>query len=206
MLYKLIPDYDVIGDYPQAIWTDYFDVLVLKQKVAWRCPDFKFTPRGKLTDYVFHSAEGYGTIISHSFWDILSEFKISEHQRFDVNLIKRGKVYNNYYYIHFVKSENFFSYIDWENSKLHKYYNHSEKLELMHFSSYKELDDYEQSILDTKYQIGGEVALKNLDLDFINFRFPFFPQGVVCSELCKEALESANLTGFKFDVIGKEEK
>lgn len=201
MLFKIIQDISATGEVPQANSADHFNDDDLKPYAGWKCPDFKITHRGKVTDFIFSNLDMFGCIFSYSMWEIISSFKISDHQRYDVNVIKRGKVYDNYYYIHWEKNESVFRYIDWEHSKLHKYYNHTEKKELMHFNSYKELIDYQQSIFYTKYQIGGELGLKNLDYDMINFRYAFFPQGVVCSQRCKEALEDAKLTGFKFEPL-----
>ena len=71
----------------------------------------------------------------------------------------------------------------------------------MHFNSYKELEVSYQRLGNTNHQIGGVLSLKDLDYDLINFRYAYFPQGVVCSQRCKEALENAKLTGFKFELI-----
>jgi hypothetical protein len=201
MLYKIIQDLASTGDVPQAISTDYFNDDDLKPYLGWKCPDFKITHKGKVTDYIFSNLDMFGFLISHELWEIISSFKISEHQRFDVNVIKRGKVYKNYHYIHWEKNESVFKYIDWEHSILHKYYNSKEKLELMHFNSYKELEVSYQRLSETNNQIGGVLSLKNLDYDLINFRYSYFPQGVVCSEKCKEALENAKLTGFMFESL-----
>lgn len=202
MYYKIIPDYDKIGAIPQASYTSYFDMSLAIFDDKWKCPDFKMEKGAKLTDYIFHIGEGYASIVSNTFFDTVRHFKMADHQKFDVKIIQNKKEFDHYSYLHFILHEKYFDYVDWTNSIFYKYFNHTEQQEKLSFGSYSELDSCFQRFLDTPYTVGGEVRLKDMDIDVMQFRLPFFPIGLICSQKCKEALENSPLSGFLFEELG----
>lgn len=201
MSFQIISDINVIGAVPQANCLGYFDEDEPIKNIDWICPDFKVTPKGKVTDWIYHNLNYYGSLISDNFFSILKDFKIGDHKMYKVALVKNGRKYEQYHYIHFIKNKKYYDYVDWDKTVMHKYFKHTEKLEPIRFSNYQELMKMHESLIWTDYQLGGEVILKEVDFDFYKFKIPFFPMDPVCSESCKLALEQSNLTGFKFEPL-----
>ena len=202
MYYKIVPDFNKVGAFPQASYTRYFEMSSEKFDREWKCPDFKLEKRARLTDFVFHNGSGCSTIISDGFFNTINDLMIADYQKFDVRIIQNNKVFENYSYLHFIMHDGYFDFVDWPNSQFYKYLNHSEQQEKLTFNSYTELDSCFQSWLDTPYTVGGEVRLKEMDIDVMQFRLPFYPNGLICSRKCKEALETTSFTGFLFEELG----
>mgnify|MGYP003595409967 CR=1 FL=1 len=169
-------------------------------------PVYKMMNKAKLTDLISNVPLVDNLMISSKCFKLFQNLKLPEYQIFPLKFEYKRNLIEDYLAFSIVKDIRFFNYISWEKSRFYKTLNyHKIIIEEYSLNSVDEVIKMQKEFRDSEFGLKTEIVLKyNNNYDIINFRRHPMSIGFICSELAKEEIQNAGLSGLDFVEISPE--
>lgn len=164
-------------------------------------PIYRMERNAILTDLVSNVPLGNPLMISHRCLNLLEKFKLPKYQTFPLKFKQRGKLYENYVALAFLKDPTYINCISWENSLFYKTKDfHRTRISDYKIHSMEEFSQRKEELEKEGFGLYPEIRIRYpYEYDIINFNTFPLPFGYLCGGKVKTLITDAKLTGFKFE-------
>ncbi|MGB4837774.1 MAG: hypothetical protein WBP08_02165 [Saprospiraceae bacterium] len=161
----------------------------------------------KITDLLSSSPMTNFLILSSKVTEKFAELNLGMYQIFSFDFLYKNRIYGTHNAMYFVRNPEVLNLIDWDKSKFYKTKDwHKTILDEYKFTNWDEMRDFHKQFWGHKdfsllYKL--KINYEN-QFDLVNFRYPGFPSGYVCTEKLKNLIENEGFTGFAFEMVNDE--